>query len=155
MDPRLVKLRQLMKKSEERDKDGDTKVAIEYASKAIQMDSTFADAYFSRGTLELNDFRFDEAIADLDKALAIEPFMETALANRAFARIRKFQFGSSRLLSKNNDVEVRASGDKVAIPSADQEKICSDLKKAVILGDKSEMLTEALTNYCQLNSSRL
>lgn len=154
-DTRLTKINQLMAKSAEKDKEGDGKGAIEYATKVIQNDSTYADAYFSRGTLELNDMRFDEAIADLDKALTIEPFMEVALSNRAFARIRKYQFSGSRSLRKNKDVEVRAASDKVDIPPADVAKICSDLGKAVLLGDKSDMIREALVNYCHMNMDRL
>lgn len=148
-DPKLVKLTQLMIKSNESAKDGDLKTAIKYCSKAIEMDSTYAEAYFSRGTIKLNDFQFDESIADFDKALHLEPFLEYALANRAFARIRKYQFGSSRTLSRNKDVTVLASKDKVPVPSIEQAKICSDLKTAILLGDKTKMITEALTDYCQ------
>jgi antitoxin component YwqK of YwqJK toxin-antitoxin module len=154
-DPNLMKIGELMKKSEEKNKEGDVRAAIDYATKAIQKDSTYADAYFSRGTIKLNDMRFDEAIADLDKALTIEPFMEVALANRAFARIRKYQFSGSRSLLKNKDVEVRAASDKVDISPAEAEKICSDLSKAVLMGDKSDMIKEALTNYCHVNMDRL
>jgi tetratricopeptide (TPR) repeat protein len=154
-DPRLAKIRQLMARSAEKDKEGDRTSAIEYATRVIQSDSTYADAYFSRGTLELNDWRFDEAIADLNKALIIEPFMEVALTNRAFARIRKYQLSTSRPLSKNKDVEIRTSPDKVDIPTAVKEQICNDLRKAVVLGDKSDMIKEALSNYCQVNMERL
>jgi len=153
-DPNLVKLNQLMDKSNQSNKEGDTKAAIKYCSKAIELDSTFADAYFARGTIKLNDFKFDDAIADFDKALKLEPYMDVALANRAFARIRKYQFANSRTLSKNDDVTVLASADKVPIATDDQEKICSDLQEAVFLGDKSKMITEALSNYCQTKSSR-
>jgi antitoxin component YwqK of YwqJK toxin-antitoxin module len=154
-DPKLAKISQLMEKSKEKNKEGDVRAAIDYATKAIQKDSTYADAYFSRGAIELNEMRFDEAIADLDKALTIEPFMDVALTNRAFARIRKYQFSGSRTLSKNKDIEVRAARDKVDIPPADVEKICSDLGKAVLLGDKSDMIKEALTNYCHMDMERL
>jgi tetratricopeptide (TPR) repeat protein len=154
-EPNPTKVGPLMKKSAEKDKEGDVKSAIDYATKAIQKDSAYADAYFSRGTLELNELRFDEAIADLDKALIIEPFMEFALANRAFARIRKYQFAGSRSLSKNKDVDIRAAKDKVDIPPTDVDKICSDLKEAVLLEDKTDMVKEALTNYCHLNMYRL
>lgn len=153
-DPSLVKINQLMTKSNESNKDGDTKAAIKYCSKVIELDSTYAAAYFSRGTIKLNEFQFDEAIADFDKALKFEPLMEFALANRAFTRIRKYQFASSRTLSKNSEVTVLASKDKVPIPQDEQEKICNDLQKAVFLGDKSKMITEALNDYCQTKSSR-
>ena len=153
-DPSLVKINQLTTKSNESNKEGDTKAAIKYCSKVIELDSTYAAAYFSRGTIKLNEFQFDEAIADFDKALKFEPLMEFALANRAFARIRKYQFASSRILSKNSEVTVLASKDKVPIPQDEQEKICNDLQKAVFLGNKSKMMSEALSEYCQPKSSR-
>lgn len=148
-DPNLKKINELMVKSEESDKEEDYKSAIKYCSKAIELDSTFADAYFSKGTIELNDFQFDIAIKDFDKALQLEPYLYTALANRAFARIRKYQYQNGRILSKNDEVTVIASSDKVAIPADEQEEICNDLKMAVFLGDKSDMIDEALKNYCQ------
>lgn len=152
-DPTLVKINQLMAKSSDSNKEGDTKSAIKYCSNVIELDSTYAAAFFSRGTIKLNEFQFDEAIADFDKALKFEPFMEFALANRAFARIRKYQFGSSRTLSQNSEVTVLASKDKMPIPKDEQEKICNDLQKAVFLGDKSKMITEALSDYCQTKRS--
>jgi len=153
-DKRLEKISQVMNKGHESSKQEDYKSAIKSYSKAIELDSTYAEAYFSRGTIKLNDFQFDEAIADFDKALKFEPFMEFALSNRAFARIRKYEFGNSRTISKNSDVTVLASKDKVTIPKEEQEKICNDLQQAVFLGDKSKMITEALSNYCQTKSSR-
>ena len=152
-DKQLEKINQVMKKGHESSKEEDYKSASKYYSKAIEIDSTYAEAYFSRGTIKLNDFQFDEAIEDFDKALKFEPFMEFALTNRAFARIRKYQFGDSRALSKNSDVTVLASKDKVPIPASEQEKICNDLQKAVFLGDKSKKISEALLGYCQPMSS--
>lgn len=153
-DPGLAKINQLMAKSQESNKEGNVKAALKYCSKVIELDSTYADAYFARGTIKLNEFRFDEAIADYDKALTFEPLMEFALSNRAFARIRKYQFAGSRTLSQTNEVTVLASKDKVPIPKSEQEKICRDLDKAVFLGDKSTMISEALVNYCQSNNIR-
>jgi antitoxin component YwqK of YwqJK toxin-antitoxin module len=153
-DKRLEKINQVMKKGHESNKEDDFKSAIKNYSKAIEIDSTYAEAYFSRGTIKLNYFQFDEAIADFDKALQFEPFMAFALANRAFARIRKYQFGNSRTLSKNSEVTVLASKDKVPMPDGEQEKICNDLQKAVFLGDKTKIIMEALSNYCQVKSSR-
>ena len=153
-DKRLEKINQVMKKGHESNKEEDFKSAIKNYSKAIELDSTYGEAYFSRGTVELNNFQFELAIADFDKALKFEPFMAFALSNRAFARIRKYQFGNSRTISKNSEVTVLASKDKVPIPENEQEKICKDLKKAVFLGDKSKMITEALLKYCLTKSSR-
>jgi tetratricopeptide (TPR) repeat protein len=153
-DPNLEQIVKLMTKSNESNKEGDTKAAIKYCTKALEIDSTYAAAYFSRGTIKLNEFEFDEAITDLDKALNLEPFMEIALTNRAFARIRKYQFSNSRTLSKSSELTILASKDKVSIPSNEQGKICSDLRKAVLLGDKSKMISEALSDYCGKKSSQ-
>lgn len=153
-DPRIVKIKQLMIKSNESNKDGDSKSALKYCAKVVEIDSTYAEAYFASGTIKLNDFKFDEAIADFDKALKFEPLMAFALANRAFTRIRKYQFAGSRTLSKNSEVTVFASKGKVPIPEADQDKICSDLKQAVFLGNKSKMITDALSDYCKINDNR-
>lgn len=148
-DPKLEKINQLMIKSNDSNKEGDLKIAIKYCTKALELDSTYAEAYFSRGTIKLNNFQFDEAIADFDKALQLEPFMEFALGNRAFARIRKYQFGNSRTLSQSKEVTVLASKDKVAVPDSERAKICTDLKTSIFLGNKIKMITEALADYCQ------
>ena len=153
-DQNLSKISQLMSKSNERNKEGDTKAAIKYCSKVIELDSTCADAYFSRVTIKLNELQFDEAIADFNKALNVEPFLKFALANRAFANIRKYQLGNSRQILKNSEVTVLASKGKVPIPEAEKQQICNDLQKAVFLGDKSKMVFEAISDYCETGINR-
>jgi antitoxin component YwqK of YwqJK toxin-antitoxin module len=148
-DKRLDKIDKAMEKASEASKEGNSNAAIENCSKAISLDSTYAEAYFSRGTIQLNDFHFDEAILDFDKALQFEPYMKNAFRNRAFARIRKYEFASSRILSNKSNVTVLASKDKVSVPEPEQEKICNDLHKALLSGDKSKMTTGAIADYCQ------
>ncbi len=148
-DKRLEKITQLMKKSNESNQNGDSKSAIKYCNKAIELDSEYAEAYFSRGTLKLNEMQFDEAIIDFDKALTLEPFMTFAIANRAFARIRKYEFGGDRELMKNSEVTVLASKKKTEISAAEKEKICADLQKAIFLGDNNEMVLDAEKQYCK------
>ena len=147
-DKRLEKITQLMRKSKESNQNDDRKSAIKYCNKVIELDSEYAEAYFSRGTLKLNEMLFDEAIADLDKALTIEPYMTFAIANRAFARIRKHEFGGDRKLLENNEVTIIASKKKVEISASEKEKICADLQKAIFLGDNNEMVLEAEKQYC-------
>lgn len=149
LDTSLEKIAQLIKKSQESNKNGDYKSAIKYCNKVLEMDNEYADAYFSRGTMKLNNMEFDEAIADFDKALTIEPFMEFALANRAFARIRKHEFSGDRQLLKNSEVTVLASKKKTEMSVVEKEKICSDLQQAIFLGDKAEMVLEAIEQYCK------
>lgn len=153
-DKHLEKVDQAMSKGHASSQKGDYKTAIKHYSKAIDLDSTFAEAYFSRATAKLNDFQFDEAIFDFDKALQFEPYYDKALTNRAFARIRKHQFGNSRQLSKGNGVTVLASKDNPGIPETDLSLICKDLKQAIFLGDKGKMIMEAVSEFCGTQSSR-
>jgi antitoxin component YwqK of YwqJK toxin-antitoxin module len=148
-DERLEKITQLMNKSDESYQNMDFKSAIKYCDKAIEIDSEYAQAYFARGTLKLNQMLFDESITDFDQALKIEPFMTFALSNRAFARIRKHQFQGDKTLFKSSDVTVLSSKKEDTVPEVDKEKICNDLKAAIFLGDKSEMVIEAKRNYCK------
>ncbi|MBX9887653.1 MAG: hypothetical protein K2Y30_06935 [Flavobacteriaceae bacterium] len=148
-DKRLEKIIQLMKKSNESNQNGDRKSAIKYCNKVLELDSEYAEAYFSRGTLKLNEMQFDEAIVDFDKALTIEPYMTFAIANRAFARIRKYEFGGDRELMKNSEVTVLASKKKAEISESEKQKICSDLEKAISLGDTVEMVLNAKEQYCK------
>ena len=100
----------------------------------------------------MNDFQFDEAILDFNNALKYEPYFDKALANRAFARIRKYQFGNSRKLSENNGVTIMASKDNPGIPESDLAIICRDLKQAIFLGDKGKMIMDAYSEFCGTKS---
>lgn len=134
--------------SQELYKQGNYKSSIKKLTKAIELDSTWAQGYFARGTMKLNDFQFNEAIIDFNKTLKIEPYYTNAYANRAFAIIRKYQFSNGRTLSKSKYVQVIASKE-TDIPKNELEKICKDLNKAVSLGDESKMVLEALEKHCE------
>lgn len=136
------------KKSQELYKQVNYKSAIKMLTKAIELDSTWADGYFARGTMKLNNFEFDEAIKDFDRTLEIEPYFINAYANRAFTIIRKYELGNSRILSKTKDVQIMASKE-AEIPEYDLTKICADLNKALALGDNNLMVLEALEKYCK------
>lgn len=148
-DLRSTKIESLMRNSKESSQSGDIKSAIAYCNKVIMLDSAFAEAYFSKATLELNDEKFDASISDFELALKYEPYMMAAHANRAFARIRKHEFTDNRELLKNSEVTVIAPRDTVKIAAAEKEKICADLAEALYLGDKSGMIYETQTKYCQ------
>lgn len=141
------KLFKLYNESQELYKQGNNKGAIRKLDTALELDPNWADGYFARGTMKLNNFQFDEALADFDKTLTIEPYFTNAYSNRAFAIIRKYELGSSRTLSKTNDIQVIAS-KKTEIPEADLVKICADLNKAVLLGDNHRMVLDALKKHC-------
>lgn len=153
-DKGLEKINLLISKGNTSSREGEYKIAIKHYSKAIELDSTFAEAYFLRGTARLNEFQFDEAISDFNKSLLYEPFFEKALSNRAFTRIRKHQFGGSRQISKNNEMTVIASKDNSDIPESELLHICSDLKQAIFLGDDGKMILEAFSKFCKIKSHR-
>jgi antitoxin component YwqK of YwqJK toxin-antitoxin module len=141
------KLFELYNQSQDLYKQMDYRGAIKKLDAALKIEPNWSDGYFARGTMKLNNFQFEEAKADLDKTLLIEPFFTNAYGNRAFTIIRKYEYSSSRILSKSEDVQVFAS-KKVEIPESEIEKICFDLNKAVELGDTNSMVLEAYKKYC-------
>lgn len=122
-------------------------LAIKHYTKAIEVDSSYAEAYYSRGTSKMQLFDFDGAIADLNKALELEPYLDFAYANRAFARIRKYQFKNSRQISGNKAVTVLAESEKISYPPEEKATIQKDLEMAYFLGDKNEQVVEALREF--------
>lgn len=146
-DSKFAELDSQMKKSNEEYRNGNEKSAIKILSKIIETNPTYKDAYFSRGTILLNQMKFDDAVKDFDNAIEIEPFYTFAITNRAFARIRKYELGGRELL-KNSEVTIIASKKEVIIPEIEKDKICSDLKLAVFLGDRNAMNFDALDKYC-------
>jgi len=152
-DKRLEKISRFIVKGNADNKKEDYKSAIKNYTKSIEIDSTYAEAYFARGTAKLNDFQFDDAILDFDRALKFEPYYEEALSNRAFARIRKYQFAGSRKLSETNGVTILASKDNPGIPKDQLTFICNDLQTAIFLGDTNRMVLNAVKEFCDTTSS--
>lgn len=142
------KLFKYYNESQELYKQVNYKGAIKKLNKAVELDSTWADGYFARGTMKLNNFQFDEAIKDFDKTLEIEPYFTNAYSNRAFAIMRKHEFGNSRTLSKSKDIQIIATKE-TEIPETELTKICEDLYKAVSLGDNNWMVLEAVKKHCE------
>jgi antitoxin component YwqK of YwqJK toxin-antitoxin module len=142
------KLFKLYNESQELYKQVNYKGAIRKLDNALELEPNWAEGYFARGTMKLNDFQFDEAIKDFNKTLEIEPYFTNAYSNRAFAIIRKYELGNGRTLSKTKDIQIIASKE-TEIPKSELTKICSDLKKAVSLGDDNSMVLEALEKYCK------
>ncbi|SFC95312.1 Antitoxin component YwqK of the YwqJK toxin-antitoxin module [Zunongwangia mangrovi] len=141
------KLFKLYNESQELYKQLNYKGAIKKLDKALELEPNWADGYFARATMKLNNFQFDEAIKDFNKTLDIEPYFTNAYSNRAFAILRKYELGNSRTLSKSKDVQIIASKE-TEIPESELTKICADLNKAVSLGDDNWMVLEALEKHC-------
>ncbi|MBC7557437.1 MAG: hypothetical protein H7195_10815 [Chryseobacterium sp.] len=138
-----------MSKAKKSAENGDEKLSLKMLTKIIETNPNYKDSYFSRGTMLLNQMKFDEAISDFDKAIEIEPYYDFALANRAFARIRKYELGGNRKLIDNSEITVLAGKKDAEIPENEKSKICSDLKMAIFLGDRNDMNYDALEKYCK------
>ena len=142
------KLYKLYNESQELYKQLNYKGAIKKLNKALEIEPNWADGYFARATMKLNNFQFDEAIIDFNKTLEIEPYFTNAYSNRAFAILRKFELGNGRTLSKSKDIQIIASKE-TEIPESELNKICADLKKAVSLGDDDWMVLEGMEKHCK------
>jgi tetratricopeptide (TPR) repeat protein len=129
--------------------EGNYKGAVKFFDKAIELSPNFSDLYFHRSRAYLYDLQFDKAISDCDKAIEIEPLYKEAYSNRAFTRIRKYELGGSRVLSRNTEVTVLAGKSKTEIPPTDKDVICADLRKGFELGDTKTMITDAIKEYCE------
>jgi antitoxin component YwqK of YwqJK toxin-antitoxin module len=131
---------------------GDLKEANKSFFKIWKTDSTSSDTYFKEGILMLRENRFDDAINAFNKALETEPFMRESLMNRALARINKYKFPHAKVSSKNSKQVLLTFEDLMAVPTAEQEKVCSDLNQAYYLGfteiNFRRIFSESILNYC-------
>jgi len=139
----------LQDKAAELIKTEDYRSAIKKLDDAEKINNKFSDLYFHRGTAKLNKLDFDNAVLDFDKAINLEPMYMEAISNRAFARIRKYEFKNSRTLSNNSEVTILATQNKVEIPKDELAKICADLQRSYELGDNKSMILDAMKTYCR------
>lgn len=68
---------------------GDLARSIALCRKAIQSDPDNASAHNDLGVLYLNDGRLDEAIAEFQRAIALQPTLTSALVNASFASLSR------------------------------------------------------------------
>lgn len=148
-DKETEKLDSFFNKGLKSHEEGNYKAAIKYYDKAIALDSNYSNLHFHRSRAYLYDFQFDKAIVDCDKAIEIEPLYKESYSNRAFTRIRKYELGGSRVLSRNTEVTVLAGKSKTEIPATEKALICTDLRKGFELGDTQTMIKDAIKKYCE------
>ncbi|MGZ3952082.1 MAG: hypothetical protein ACXVBZ_11835 [Flavisolibacter sp.] len=109
---------------------GQLKEANKYFYKIWLIDSSSSDTHYKEGLLLLKEFRFDEAIAAFDQALAIEPLMKEALAYRAMARIKKHKYKNVNVFSKGFKEGRLIQSDLLTMPPIERAKVCADLHLA-------------------------
>ncbi len=80
---KLASAKEYVDRGYEKERKQDFAGALEDYSKAIEIDSKFADAYYNRGSLYKNKGDLDSALADLNKAIEIDPKHSGAYFNRS------------------------------------------------------------------------
>jgi antitoxin component YwqK of YwqJK toxin-antitoxin module len=132
---------------------GDFKAANKNFYQLWLLDSTNIDTYFKEGILLVRECRFDEAIAEFDKALAKEPLMREALTERAIARIKKHKFSRLKIYPKDSKDIPLLVEDLFTIPEEELVKICQDIRLADDL-DQTDLVVkqevpEQIINFCR------
>ncbi|MCU7551206.1 toxin-antitoxin system YwqK family antitoxin [Chitinophagaceae bacterium LB-8] len=122
------------------------------------IDSASIDTYFKEGLLLSREFRFDEAIAQFDRALTVEPLMPEALEQRVLARIKKYKFENLKTAPQDNKYVIVTLEDFMLMPEAEKAKVCSDLLLASELYPGVNYISRAelgaIFNYCKKQSIR-
>ncbi len=123
--------------------------AVDYYNKALELYPNLSDVYFHRSRAYLFELKFDEALADCNKSIEIEPLNKDAYSMRAFIRIRNSEMKDNRTLSTNSEIAVYATKQNVEIATDEKDKICSDLRRGYELGDTKQMIIDAIKKYCE------
>ena len=87
---------------------GDYQAAIEYFSRAIEINSNFAQAYYRRGLANFDLGNIKTAIADYTQALAInsnyiDAYFARGIANLAIGNISQTIADANQIISINNN----------------------------------------------------
>src|SRR5262249_6295688 len=69
--------------------------ALDDCNKALALETNIAEIFDSRGLVYLKLGKYDESIADYDRALALDPRLATSLYGRAMAKVRKSPLDAS------------------------------------------------------------
>jgi hypothetical protein len=123
-----------------------------------KLDSNSIESYYLEGLLSVREFRFDDAIALFDKALAIEPLLREALEQRALTRIKRFKMQNEKVAFKDRKHVALQLQDIMLMPEDEEEKACTD----ILLGDQldpgfqvtNKPVPAAILNYCKGKGNR-
>ncbi len=137
---------------------GDLKAANKDFYQIWLADSTNIDSYFKEGLLLSYEFRFDEAIAQFDKALTIEPLMKETLEHRALTRVKKYKFQNNKIPVKDRYNIGLTLADLFQMPKDEQAKVCTDILLADAVDPgvnyNNKMIPEAFLNHCRKKNIR-
>lgn len=139
-------------------REGNLKAANKDFYEIWLIDSASVDTYFKEGLLLAREFRFDEAIAQFDKALAIEPLMQEALDQRVLARLKRFKFSSKKIPVKDRRELPVILEDLIVLPEDEKAQVCRDLLLAddldsgVVYSNKA--IPQTLVDHCRNKNGR-
>jgi len=132
---------------------GNIKEANKNFYKLWLIDSTSIETYFKEGFLLTRESRFDDAIAEFDKALTLEPLMREALVYRAIARIKKHKVSAMKVFPKDSKDIPMLVEDLFTITDSELTKICQDLQLADDIDESDlyvkSLVPEAMVNFCR------
>lgn len=131
---------------------GDTTKALADFSTIIDKQKDDPDGYVTRGNYYLDLRQYDEAIADFDRASAIDPSNEWAIGNRAMARVWKndhaaatSDLDAAARINPANPVILRArglmaqqKGDAAAAIKAYTDALKAEPESSFALGHRAE-----------------
>lgn len=130
----------------------DLKSAINYFSKAIQINPESSEAYYSRGTIKMNLKDYQGAIIDFNKTISLDDKFVKAYYNRA-----GIMFMSQKLEEALPDMNKVIELDET-FPEAltvrgqikfflkDEEGACKDFNRAKEIGDKNA--SQYISKFC-------
>ena len=137
---------------------GDIKAAEKNFYHLWLLDSTSTEAHLKKGVLLSKEFHFDEAIAEFDKVLQIEPLERNALTQRGLAHLKRHQLLRLKTSLKDKKDVPLTLEDIMSMPEDEQVKACNDLRLADDLDPSDyyvkKAVPEDVLNYCRCNSSR-
>lgn len=137
---------------------GDNIAAIELFSKAILLDTMYADAYNNRGSVYSTLKNYEKALIDFNKAIAIQSNDPLYYYNRA---ITKIKMGKPRLALTDYDkiIEISPADPEVyakrAALKADLENYTEavwDITKAITLNPKADYYYQSAIIKLQSNT---
>lgn len=88
----------------------DFKGAMKEFDRAIEIDSSFADAYYSRASILFDNAKFKEAILDLNKSISLNPKITKALILRGLSNVKT----DNKELACEDFIKAKQLGDALA-----------------------------------------
>ena len=134
---------------------GDYYGAISDYTKAIEINPTYADAYYNRGNIKGRELKDNQsALLDFNKSLEIDPSNDQAYISRGVIKRRlgniygalSDYYKAIEIMQQNPQAFINISVVKEEL--GDIQGACFDAKKAVSLGNKDSINIDWIKDNC-------